>query len=205
MMFSQSQKIVLLKHQNLAFFKELKNVKFQIFTIFALLLLLYMLWPAPSYVEDFSPLPKSLKSKEPGDTVQVPNIAAYFSENFRNSVIPYYKNEYQNLSRLPFPPLKLNHPPEFAYTAIRDQTPSTYLEELVYPLRDSLFINGFEPFYEDGRPKYKGATDIVVDDIFFKSKTIIRFYPSPAWAKFITWFGITLSLILLWKLSKKII
>lgn len=175
------------------------------FIIFSILLLTYMLLPSPLRVEDFGPLPQSLKSDEPGDTVQVKNVSAYYSNHFRDFVMPYYKTQYQSLTDFPFAPMRFNHPPEFAYTAVKEQTLSTYLEELVYPLRDSIFINGFEPFYKDGEPKFPGATDLVVNGIFFDTKTTLRFYPSPLWARTVAWFGICLSILMLWNLGRRIL
>lgn len=176
-----------------------------VFVVFSLSLLIYMVMPGPTQVSDFPALPSSIKSDEPGDTVQVPNVAAYFSDFWRRDVISTYWNRYQNLTLFPFSPMRLNYPPEYAYTAIKDQTRSTYLEELIYPLRDSLFINGFEPFYESGEPKYWGATRVEVGEATFNSKAILRFYPSPLWVRAVVWAGINLSLIWLWKLGWRVI
>lgn len=163
-----------------------------------------MLWPGFNTINNFPPLPESVKSTEEGDTIQVPNVAAYFSNSFRKMVIAYYQEQYL-LNGLPLLPWRLNYPPEYAYTAIKDQTRSTYLEELIFPLRDSLFINGYEPFYEDGKPRFRGATNIVIGDKFFNTKTNLRFYPSPIWVRVIVWMGVNLSLILLWKMSKEVL
>lgn len=170
--------------------------------ILSLLFLVYLLMPGPTSIKDFSPLPDSVKSTEEGDTIQVPNVSAYFSNFFRPIVIPFYKQEMQKNTLFPFPPLELNYPPEFAFTAIKDQTQSTYLEEFVYPLRESTFVNGFEPFYENGRPKYLGATQIVVNQRVFNSKTTLRYYPSSLWARMVVWLGVNISIFLLWKLIR---
>lgn len=176
-----------------------------IYSIFSFLLLIYLVWPGPNYVEDFSSLPKSMRSTEPGDTYQVRNIKAYYSDFFREFVVPYYQQNYQNLSRLPFPPIRLNYPPESALTMVREQILSTYLEELVYPMKTSVFVNGFEPFYSDGRPKYKGAVHIREVETVFNSKTTLRFYPSPIWARFVIWVGINIILLCLWNYWKKVL
>lgn len=173
-----------------------------IFIFFSLLLLIYMLWPGPSRINQFAALPSSEKSKLEGDTIQIPNVSAYFSNNFRDFTVPFYLRNYQNLTKLPFPPLRLNYPPEFSWTAIKKHTDSTYLEELVYPLRDSIYINGFEPFYENGEPKYWGAVKFEVGGNIWFTKTTLRFYPSPLWARIVTWFGILLSIYFLFRLGK---
>lgn len=173
------------------------------FIFFSIMLLLYMIIPGPDTISDFPALPNSVKSQLEGDTIQVPNVSAYFSYNYRDFVIPYYNYFYFKNTYLPFPPIRLNYPPEFAYTAIKDQTHSTYLEELVYPLRDSVFINGFEPFYQKGQPKFDGASKIGVHGIDYDTKVTLRYYPSPIWVKFVVWIGINISIIGIFLISKK--
>lgn len=164
-----------------------------------------MIWPGPSQISDFPALPSSDKSKLEGDTIQIPNVSAYFSNNFREFVVPYYLTNYQKLSWLPFPPIKLNHPPEFSWITIKKHTDSTYLEEMVYPLRDSLFVNGLEPFTKDLQPRWWGATKFEADGNLWSTKTTLRFYPSSPWIRILVWFGIIVSTLLIFKLGKKII
>ncbi len=164
-----------------------------------------MIWPGPSKISDFMALPYSAKSQLEGDTIQIPNVAAYFSDNFREIVVPLYSANYQGKVGLPFGPLRLNHPPEYSWTAIKKHTDSTYLEELVYPLRDSLYVNGFEPFYADGSPKFWGSTKFDVSGQSFYTKTTLRFYPSGALTRILVWLGIITSTYLLVKLGKEIL
>lgn len=179
--------------------------KKKLFVIFSVLLLTYMLWPGPSKISDFKPLPSSVKSKLEGDTIQIPNVAGYFSDNFRQSVTSFYRSNYWQKALLPFPPLRLNHPPEYSWTAIKKHTDSTYLEEFVYPLRDSLYINGFEPFYSDGSPKFWGSSKFEVENMSFFTKTTLRFYQSKLIVRIFVWLGIISSIYLLFKLGKRIL
>lgn len=181
-------------------------IKKKLFISFSVLLLVYMIWPGPTKIADFKPLPSSDKSTLAGDNIeQVPNVAGYFSDNFREFVVPFYSKVYQSLSRLPFPPLRLNRPPEYSWTVIKKHTDSTYIEELVYPLRDSLYVNGFEPFYKDGSPKFWGSTKFDASGQSFYTKTTIRYYPSKTISKIIVWLGVIISISLLFKLGKKIL
>ena len=164
-----------------------------------------MIWPGPTGINQFQPLSNSDKSTLEGDTIQIPNVSAYFSDNFREFVTRFYRSNYQNLSYLPFPPLRLNHPPQFSWLVIKKHTDSTYLEEFVYPLKGSLYVNGFEPFYEDGMPKWWGAAKFTQDGNTYFTKTTLRFYPSPVWARIIVWLGILISTLAVYKLAKKII
>ena len=175
------------------------------FIIVATLFLVYLLLPGPSSIEDFPPLPNSAKSTLEGDTIQVPNVAAYFSNNYREFVVDFYRRDFLKKTWLPFLPLRLNHPPEYAYIAIKVETHSTYLEEYYYPLRDSLFVNGLEPFEKDGTPKYTGAIKFDNEDRISDTKVTLRYYPSSVWVRILVWLGICSSIILLWKMGKKVI
>lgn len=176
-----------------------------IFIIIFLLGLIYLLWPGPFFIDDFTALPNSSKSDEPGDTVQYKNIAAYFSQMRRNDVTNYYLNEFSYLNFFGFrvPPIRLNHPPEEAFTYIRDQQPSTYLEHYVYPFRDSLFVNGFEPFDNNGKPYREGATTIQINGVFYESKATLRYYSSSFLLRIIVYILSWVGIFMLFKLSKK--
>lgn len=176
-----------------------------IFYIFSLVFLIYLLWPGPTSINDFPPLPGSVKSTLEGDTIQVPNVAGYFSNNYRKFATQLYKESYQQNSRLPFSPIKLNYPPEFAFTAIKDQTHSTYLEEYVYPLRGSLFINGLEPFYEDGQDRFPGAYWFDHGGNLWETKVTLRYYPVSFLVKIAVWLGVNISIIFIWKLARRIL
>jgi hypothetical protein len=125
----------------------MKQIQRVFFVAIFILGLVYMIWPGPTGINDIPALPDSVKSSEPGDTTQVANVAAYFSNMRRKEVTDFYRHQfgYLKIFGVVIPPIKLNRPPEEAYTYIRDQQASTYLEEYAYPLRDSIFVNGFEP------------------------------------------------------------
>lgn len=164
-----------------------------------------MILPGPTKISDFKALPSSDKSTLSGDTYQIPNVSAYFSNNYRGFVVPFYIANYWAKTFFPFPPLRLNHPPEFSWKVIKVNTDSTYLEELVYPLRDSIYVNGFEPFYEDGTQKFWGAAKFFQDNAYFETKATLRFFPSPFIVRILVWLGIISSIFMLYKLGKEII
>lgn len=177
----------------------------KIYFFFCVIFLIYLVWPGSAKISDFNALPSSTKSKLEGDTIQIPNVSAYFSNNFRGFVVPFYLANYQKLSHFPFPPLRLNHPPEYSWKVIKVNTDSTYLEELVYPLRDSLYVNGYEPFYEDGSSKFWGSVKFETDQKEWFTKTTLRFYPSGLIVRLLVWLGIISSIFFLYKLGRKII
>lgn len=184
---------------------SIQNFKFSLFHIFSILLLLYMIWPGPSKIANFKALPSSDKSTLEGDTIQIPNVVGYFSDNYREFVTPFYAKNFQTLSHFPFAPLRLNHPPEYSWTAIKKYTDSTYIEEYVYPLRDSIYVNGFEPFYSNGEPKFWGSSKFEVDGNSWFTKTTLRYYPSKLIVRILVWFGIVSSTYFLLKLGRKIL
>lgn len=164
-----------------------------------------MIWPGPSRIDDFQPLPSSSKSQLAGDTFQIPNVSAYFSDEFRKEVMSFYYAGYQKKTGFLFGPLRLNHPPEYSWKVIKKHTDGTYFEELVYPLRDSLFVNGFEPFYADGSPKFWGSIKFDAEGQRYYTKTTLRFFPSKIITRILVWFGIIISLSLLLKMGRKIL
>lgn len=154
--------------------------------------LVYILAPGPQSINDIPPLPGSLKSEEPGDTYQNPNIAAYFSNYRRKYVTNYYKEEFSSLNFWGFkiPPIALNHPPEEAFQYIRDQERTKYLEQYFYPLRDAIFVNGYEPFEETGKKFDAISVPIYINGYYFTSKTTLKYYHSPVfWRLIIYIFG----------------
>lgn len=177
----------------------------KIYFLFCFLLLVYLILPGPRDIKDFKQLPNSERSTLAGDTMQISNVTAYFSDNFRDFVTTFYKDDYKQLTWLPFPPLRLNHPPEYSWNVIKRHTDSTYIEEFVYPLRDSLYVNGYEPFYEDGASKFWGAAKLNEGDNLWYTKTTLRFFPSNVVIRIIVWLGISVSVLFLYKIGKKII
>lgn len=139
------------------------------FSFFVLLLILvYLSLPNPEFP---TPPPDALQSDEPADT-ETQLRRAYFTNLTREEVMEHYKNQLGKSLFLSIPLLtyRLNYPPEEAQTIIRDQTRSTFLEEIVHPFRESVYVNGFEP---------KSPKDaIIIKGSNWRQKIIIRFVPS---------------------------
>lgn len=165
--------------------------------------LIYIIWPGPSSINDIAQLPDSLKSDEPGDNQS--EIVAYFSNGRRKDVTNFYKNQmsYLNIFMFTIPPIRSNHPPEEAFTYIKDQQPSTYLEQYSLPFRDALYVNGFEPFNAQGKPYREGATRIFVKNNFYDSKTTLHYYGSSLSIRIVIYILSWICIILLFKLSRK--
>jgi hypothetical protein len=132
-----------------------------LFILFFLALIIYVIPSSPDFP---SGLPNSYQSGEPAD-VETPLRRGYYTNMSRAEVIAYYQSVFGGYT--------LNYPPEEAQTIIRDQTKSTFLEEMVHPLRESIYINGFEPI---GQQYAQYA--IVIKGIPWRQKVIVRYVPS---------------------------
>lgn len=134
----------------------------------------YLFLPSPAAPP---PLPDSYRSTEPGDTVEISGLFAYYTNMPRQEVVNYYHRYFSKSGFLGLPLLtyRLNHPPEYTWEVIRDTTHSSYLEEFVHPLRESLFVNGYEPAndpfnktgqklgeYEFNGQKYKAKITVLI-------------------------------------------
>lgn len=128
----------------------------------------YLLLPSPSFP---TPPPDSIQSNEPAD-VETSMRRAYFTNYTREEVLAHYYSQLKQSAfyAIPLLTFRLNYPPEEAQTIVRDQTRSTFLEEIVHPFRESIFVNGFEP---------KEDKDvIIVEGKKWRQKIIIKYIPS---------------------------
>lgn len=172
--------------------------------------LIYLILPGPTKIEDFAPIPDSTKSNLDGDTWQNPNIVAYFSDFRREEITSFYKNQFSGKYFFGglIPPIRLNHPPEAAYTYIRDQQESTFLEEYTYPFRESLYVNGYEPEVENQmfkKPSNFVGNHIWYEEVPFNSKATLRFYPSNPLGRVTVYLGIWAVAIALFRLYRKVL
>ncbi|HKB88274.1 MAG TPA: hypothetical protein VKC53_01355 [Patescibacteria group bacterium] len=155
----------------------MKKILIFIYILFSLTLLFYVALPDFDFPK---PVPGSLESKEPADT-ESPLRRAYFTDATRSEVLNWYEEQFKHSSfhNLPLPTYLLNYPPEDSGSIIRDQTRSTFLQEIVHPMRETVFINGYEPSETD----YKDR--IVIEGTHFRQKIIIKFVPSSLVVRFL--------------------
>ncbi len=147
----------------------MKKIKIVALVIINSLAISYIISPTP-IIKD---LPNSIKSNLPGDTIQIPNTTAFFTNLSRTEVINFYKASYNGSFRI-----HLNHPPEKAKTIWHQTIRSYYLEEFVLPFKESLYINGFE--WENDvftKPERRIKNKLLYQDKLYKSKISIRTFP----------------------------
>lgn len=164
------------------------GVRSVVISLLFLVGLIYLILPGPSSIEDFPALPDATKSQLEGDTVQNPNLVAYFSDFKREYITDYYWNYFKNWSYfgIPLPVLKINHPPERAFTFIRDQQESSALEEYYRPFRESFFVNVYDPvIYNQVRRKNIDfwTSHLEYERRYYGSKTTVRYYASSVTAR----------------------
>jgi hypothetical protein len=122
----------------------------------------YLLLPSPS----FPPPPAgALRSTEPGDVESIYR-RAYFTNYSRSEILAYYSKTFS----IPFLQFLENYPPEDAFSLIRDQTQSSWLQEIVHPWRESLYVNGFYPT--------KPTQQINRNGVHYVNKITVRYIPS---------------------------
>jgi len=174
--------------------KKTKRLVIKVFLILLFLLgSLYLVLPSPDLPQDMPPLPNSVRSTEPGDTTQIANMAAYYTNLSRKEVIDFYFNQFLrfNLRNFPLITYKLNHPPERIREVLRETQQSTYVEEIVHPLRESLFISGFEwnndPFTP---PKGRIKNILIVNGKIYDFKVTLYYQGSGIWQRLLVWWGI---------------
>lgn len=143
----------------------MKSILAIIFALAVLAAAWYLLLPSPSFPD--AP-PNSLQSNEPADTESIYR-RAYFTNLSRDELISFYKKQFGNWS------IEQVLPPEDAQTLIRDQTRSSYLEELVHPARESLYVNAFVPTLP--------TDEINISGQHYLNKVTIRYVPSDTIAR----------------------
>src|SRR3972149_12253442 len=158
------------------------------FLLFSPFLFFYLILPSPGFPE---PLQGSAISKEPGAT-ETPLRRAYFTDLSREEVLAHYQRQFarSGFLGLPLPTYRLNYPPEEAQILVRDQTRSTFLEEIVHPLRESIYVNGFEPKLDNEIIREEGKK--------WRQKITLRYIPSSPFIRLV--FGVA-TLILIYVLS----
>ena len=129
-----------------------------IYLILSLFFFIYIVLPSPKFPDS---LPDALKSTEPAD-LETPLRRGYFTNATRDEVMEHYYNQFRGY--------RMNYPPEESGTIIRDQTHSTFLEEIVHPFRESIYISGFEP-----KDTNMGLT---VEGLPWRQKVIVKYVPS---------------------------
>lgn len=138
------------------------------YLLISIAFLLYLSLPAPDFP---SALDNVIRSYEPADVESVFR-RGYYTDMEREEVMQHYVNEF---STSPFysiglPTYRLNYPPEESQIIIRDQTRSTFLEEISHPFRESLYVNGFKPT--------RSNEVIIIDDYRWNQKIIVKMVPS---------------------------
>lgn len=152
-----------------------KKILYSFYLTISIIFLYYLLSPIPTLPD----LANSIRSAEPGDTVQLKNVAGFYTNLSRTEVMNFFRSKYVGPFRI-----ILNHPPEKAKEVIRDTTQSYYLEEIVLPFKESLFINGFE--WENDvftKPEKRIKNQLVYQGKIYKAKVTLKTFPTSPWQR----------------------
>jgi len=162
------------------------KIKIAFIFIVYILGLIYLAPQAPN-TPDLVP---STRSTEEGDTIQNPDQKGFYTNLTRQEAIAQMQSKYSlRLFGKTIPSFRLNYRPEEAFEMVRDQLKSSYLEEIVYPLRDSLFVNGWEP---ENAPLYANTPKdkipaLFFDNVVYFSKVTIKPNHSTLFSRFFVW------------------
>ena len=165
----------------------IKKILISIIIVFNLFAIFYLISPTPNLPD----LPNSAKSDLPGDTIQISNVSAYYTNMTRTEVINFYKAYYSGPFRI-----NLNHPPEKAKEIIVNTIQSYYFEEFVLPFKESLYINGFE--WENDvftKPENRSKNKLIYQNKEYKAKITIRRFPTTVPKRLIAFFVTEIGLI----------
>lgn len=166
-----------------------KKISLITLVVFNALALTYLLLPTPTLKD----LPSSVKSDEPGDTVQMKNVSAYYTNLSRTEVINFYKSAYTSPILI-----YLNHPPELAKTIFRDTMQSYYLEEFSIPFKESLYINGYE--WENDvftKPEKRIQYKLIFKNKEYKAKITLKTIPTSIPIRLFVFFVVEISIIII--------
>ena len=166
----------------------IKKILISIIVLFNTFAVLYLISPTPTLPD----LSNSIKSELPGDTTQISNVSAYYTNMSRTEVMNFYKAYYSSPFRI-----ILNHPPEKAQDIIVDTIQSYYLQEIVLPFKESLYINGFE--WENDvftKAENRVKNKLIYDNKEYQAKITIRRFPVSIPKRLITFFATEIGVII---------
>jgi hypothetical protein len=165
----------------------IKKILIAFLIVFNIYAVIYLISPTPTPPD----LANSVKSDEPGDTIQLKNVSAYYTNMTRTEVINFYKAYYSSPFRI-----ILNHPPEKSKEIIKDTIQSYYFEEFALPFKESLFINGFE--WENDvftKPEKRIKNKLIFKDKEYKAKITLKTIPVSVPKRLIAFFLTEASII----------
>lgn len=148
-----------------------------LFCIFNICAIIYLITPVPVPPH----LINSVKSDEPGDTIQLKNVSAYYTNMGRAEIMNFYKTYYNGPFRI-----IINHPPERSKQILKDTMQSYYLEEYILPFKESLYINGFE--WENDvftKPEKRIKNKLFFQGQEYKAKVTLKTFPTSIAARLI--------------------
>lgn len=145
---------------------------------------------------------------------QALRVASYYTNDRRSLITGYYSGELQKLNCASFKlinpfcyikPLKINHSTNLASTYFAPKQKSTYLEEYFYPLKNSIIVNGYEPYDESGKGFNKFSESLISNGKRYNSKVDVRYYSSSNIKQAFIYLLIWISIYWEIKLFKKIV
>lgn len=148
--------------------------------------LIYLSLPDPKVAHP----PNTYLSQEPGDTWQNPGQTAYYTDESRQQVLNFQQSDFSiKFLNFTLPSYRLNYRPEDTATYIRPHILAYYLEEIIHPFRESLFVGGWTPKLSPiSSQLYQVQYDrwaLIREGHEYQSRITLRPYYSPLWVRYL--------------------
>ena len=145
----------------------------------------YLILPVPTLPS----LTDSVVSDEPGDTWQHPDqIAFYTNRDNRQDILDELQNKFSLPGLAKIINYRLNYRPEDTQDLVRDPLKSYYLEEVVHPFRESLFINVLDPEKSPLiRDEDRAQQRMYFHGQFYPIKVTLKPIYAGLWARLLVW------------------
>ena len=170
------------------FFKKIKKVFSFLLAVGWFLFFFYLLLPEPQV---FSFPAGSFYSQEK----KIKNCSFsffFYTDLNRQEVVRFYRQNFSSspFFRLPLFTYRLSHPPEKVKEILGEKEKASYVEEVVHPLKSSLFILGYEWEKDPFVPQKKRVKNkIVIKGRTFKSKVTLCYRSSFRWERVFVFLG----------------
>lgn len=144
-------------------------------------------------------LQNSIKAEESGDQVVPIGVTSFYTDFGRKEVVKFYAETFSRsyFLNLPLLTYQLTHPLERAKELLGEKQKATYVEEIIHPLKASLFISGYEWENDPFVPKIEMERNkIIVEGKVFKAKVTLYYQEAPVVVRLFVFLGTNLAALL---------
>jgi|SRR5581483_624916 len=173
----------------------------------------YLLIPLPGALSDFV-YPPNVSSNQILPSYSSNLQTSYYSNANAKQILDFYKQQFKSLSCdtlktinpiCYLSPIVISRSPSLASFYLSTKIPSTYLLEIYYPLRNSLFLSIYQYKDRNGNLISSASPLYTSSGLNYSSLVSVYYFPSSVIVREATYIAIWLIIILLSILIKRII